>query len=239
MYRLKILVLTCFAVFAFGIFTAGIASALPTLLDAKKELVTEEKFKGTGSEYILGVLEDNDIKCAKDKNEGFLKRVEVLPKAFGYLGLVHINFEECGAEVGGGVKVICTGLGDSAGIILMLSEIHLVYDSLSPLGAAILFLVPLTHLECAAGIVERLTLFEGQLLCLITPLTLTKKFEIKCEAKSLGDPGEPTYWNDEGNPVNIAEGLLTSESDEKPNMMSSLSGTETIETETLEVEIMD
>jgi hypothetical protein len=239
MHRLKFLVLACFAVFAFGAFTAGTALALPTLLNAKKELVTEEKFKGTSTVTKLGVLEGADVECQKDKNEGFLKQVEVLPKAFGYLGLVHITFEECSATVGG-VKAICTGLGDSTGTILSLPEIHLVYDSLSPLGAAVLFLVPLTHFECVAlGFVKKLILVEGKVQCLITPLTLTKKFEIKCEAKSLGDPGEPTYWNDEGNAVNIAEGLLTSESDEKPNKMSSENGNATIENETLETEIMD
>jgi hypothetical protein len=218
--------------------TANEVRPLPTLLDASKSSVKEETFKGTSGVTKLGVLGRRDVECKKDKNEGFLKQVEVLKNAFGYLGLVHINFEECTAEEFG-VKATCTGLGDSTSTILMLSEIHLVYDSLSPLGAAILFLVPLTHFECVAGPFKKLILVEGQALCLITPLALTKKFEIKCEAKSLGGPGEITYWNDEGKAVNIESGLLISESDAKPNEMSSLSGTETIETETLEVEIMD
>jgi hypothetical protein len=221
---------------AFGAFTAGTALALPILLNTKKELVTEEKFKGTSGQIVYGVLGGNDLICAKDKNEGFLKQVEVLPKAFGYLGLIHITLEECTAE-NLGQKIACTGLGDSPETILMLPEIHLVYDSLSPLDAAILFLIPLTHLECP--VLHRLLLIEGQLLCLIAPLTLTKKFEIKCEEKSLGDPREVSYWNDAGNAVNIENGLLTSESDEKPNKMASLRDEARIENETLETEIMD
>jgi hypothetical protein len=241
MHRLKILVLTCFAVFAFGAFTAGTASAaLPTLLNAHKELVTKENFRGTSGVTKLGVLGSvgSDVECQKDKNEGFLEKVAVLPNAPGYLGQVHINFEECTAEEFG-QKAVCTGLGDLPGTILSLPEIHLVYDSLTPLGAAILFLVPETHFECVAGVFKKLILVEGKVQCLITPLTLTKKFEIKCEAKSLGDPGEPTYWEDVGNAVNISEGLLTSESDAKPNKMSSELGEAKIENTELETEIMD
>jgi hypothetical protein len=122
--------------------------------------------------------------------------------------------------------VSCTGLGDTAEQILELGEVHLVFDDLKPLGAAVLFLIEQLHYTCTELGIEPLILVKGQVLCLISRINaLAKSFKIICESKSEGDP------------ANIAEGLLESEDGGKTFKMAAQSGLAEV-TASEEVELM-
>jgi hypothetical protein len=241
MQRLKLIVLALASMLTLGVLLAGTAAAvLPTLLNAAKELVKAEKFEGTNKTNTeLQILKGKAIKCEESISTGELVENELGKEKFGYLGPFHITFNKCSAENG---IAKCTGEGDAAGTILVLGETHLVFDSLSPLGAALLFLIsPRIHITCEAFSIKLLILVEGKVLCLITPLTLAKEFTIKCErGAEPGDPGETKYWDDAGNEVNIAEGLLSADTNEKTEtfVMSSQLGEGKIKS-ALEVELMD
>lgn len=97
-------------------------------------------------------------------------------------------------------KEKCKTTGDAAGNVLLGNEVHLVFDSLTPLGVAALFLiVENTPIDC--GVLE--IKLRGNLLGLITPINtevLTSgrfKLIIRCKAMN-GQPSEKTYWNAAG-----------------------------------------
>jgi len=210
MQRLKILGVALMTVFALGAFVSATASAAVVVLPEAEEKYTGESGKGT-LETLKAIA---SITCAKDKSEGLFEAKKPL-------GDYHIDFEGCKT-----VGKACTGLGEAKEVILTLGVAHLVFDTLatklSENGVGVLFLVEPTHFECGSGF---LFVVEGQVLCLIKPPEkLAKHFEIVCEkGKEAGDPGELTYWNEEGKEVKINEkegGLLTKEN-EKAGVMSS------------------
>jgi hypothetical protein len=204
MQRLKILGVALMAVFALGAFVSATASAAVLVLPEK-----EETWKGESGKGSLEVLKGAaTIVCQKDKSEGIFEATKPL-------GTFHIDFEGCKASI-----AACTGLGEAKEVILTLGTTHLVFDTLAAKlaedGVAVLFLVEPTHFECLG----KLFVVEGQLLCLIKPVEkLAKHFEIVCsKGKESGDPGELTYWNEEGKEVKINEetgGLLTKENEGK------------------------
>jgi hypothetical protein len=194
MQRLKVLVLALFALFALGVVMAGAASAeLPQLLTAGGVKVTSEKYTGTSGETKLTDGTET-VSCKTSTSEGELKNETT---AKGYLGPVHVNFKECTSKTFIG-NATCTGEGDTSGNILFLGETHLVYDSLTTLGVAVLFLIPRFHFTCSLFGVNELLLVEGSLVCLIKPPgTLAKHFEVVCEATG-GTQKETKYWNGAG-----------------------------------------
>ena len=224
MQRLKILVLAGLAVFAFASVAVGTASAaLPTLLNNKAEAVTSETFTAAlaaSKETSLSVVgSEKQIKCSKNEGTSILKKEA--PE--GYLGAAKVTFSGCKLTGAGGEA--CTGEGDAAGSILLAGEAHLVEDQLSgegTLAAAILFLVPRFHYTCKTTGLNVLSLVEGSLLCLITPVsTLATAFKIKCErTTTLGKPKEVKYWNAKGEEqkarllTSIAEGEFKESAEE-------------------------
>jgi len=178
MQRLKVVVLALMAVFALAAFASSTAFGA----DAEFLPTASEAYKGESGPGTLETLAHKNITCNKDTSSGALS---------GRTATLHIDFSECKGENG---LVTCTGLGEASGVILVLGSALLVYDSLSPLGVAILVTLNLLHLSCSIVLVEIL----GKVLCLIGTLnTATKHNEIKCEMlekEKSGDPKERTYW---------------------------------------------
>jgi hypothetical protein len=219
MQRLKVLVVALLGVFVLGAFASATASALPEILNKAKEVAGAVKFSGeTKKETTFSILKGiGVVKCTTTISEAETK-------AKTPLGPFHIHWTGCKVNASG-ITGPCTGLGDTAEQILALGELHIVFDSLKPLGAAVLFLLETVHFTCTVLGIETLILVKGQVLCLISPINaLSKTAKINCEAKSEGDPAEVVYWNDEGKEVNIAEGLLGSEDGGKTFKMAAQSG---------------
>jgi hypothetical protein len=170
---------------------------LPQLLTSTGALVTTVLFTGESGVVVLLTLAGRKFQCQGWTAEGEL--IESIT-AKGFLGPFHLTLKECTFTTGVG-NVGCTGAGDASGMILVLGEAHLIYDTLSPLGVGILFLVTPLHFTCALFGINELVLLAGGFICLIKPInTLAKHFEIVCkEAGNLtGDPSETTYWNGSG-----------------------------------------
>jgi hypothetical protein len=89
--------------------------------------------------------------------------------------------------------------GAAKGEVISKGEIHLVYDSLTTLGVAVLFLInPTTKVTCETFGLKTTVSISGAKQCLVKAInTLAKTFELLCE-QSGGDPKEATFWNDEG-----------------------------------------
>jgi len=229
MQRLKVLGLALMAVFALSAIASATASALPEVLNEKKEQAAQ-KFTGTSGVTELVKLNGKKVECEASTAEGEIEKGKPL-------GLFHIHFTGCKGLLG----AACTGEGDKEKEILVLGTFHIVYDKLASegsLGAAILFLVPRFHFTCTVVGVKVLVLVQGEVLCLIKPInTFAKHFEIVCEGgKEKGDPGETTYWNDNGEAVDVKNGLLAEENTGAFEMSSEV-GSGLILTE-VNVEIM-
>jgi hypothetical protein len=203
MQRLKILVLAAMAVFALAAIASATASAaLPLFLTGAG---TQPLLLISGLSIITSVLqrlgETKNIKCPE-------VHYTFHQNANEDLGTFHFDFLGC--NVTEPVPAKCTGLGEAtAGEILVLGTYHSVFDSLSPLGAALLMLVNEVHFACSIVLVK----VKGELVCLVSvPGTKGTKVKLDCE-KTLGDPKEFTYWNNAGTEVKIPEGLLAAESD--------------------------
>jgi len=217
MTRLRSVVLIVCGVFAvWGAALVPTSAALPGLLNSKREVPTSAvqfsaKEAATTVFTILGGF--GVTKCTEVE-------LEVSPEPNFILGLFHIHFGgTCTTSLGG----TCLGLGDSAGI-LVLGSFHIVYDTLSALGAAILFLLQHVHYECTVAGLEKLILVLGQVLCLLGTINaLTTSNEVRCLGAN-GDPKEVRYWNDAGTEINIAEGLLASENEGVTYKMSAQEG---------------
>jgi hypothetical protein len=201
MRRFRIIGLMLASLFIIGGVVSAMAFALPTLLNETGELAGVVKYTDyTNAINRLTKLNGLELPCTSARSEGEFTKNSVL-------GPFHITFSACKGLSG---LVTCTGTGDATGVILSLGTAHLVYDSLTTLGVAMLLLLAPTTFVCATVTVET----KGELLCLISPinsLVLQGTFICKEKAAGDGDPGEVTYWNDAGEPVNVAEGLLANE----------------------------
>ena len=220
MKSIKSLGLALVAVCALGIMVVSSASGLPSILP-------EEARSFTGKNVGAAKLEKHNgekVECSSAAGEGTQERSTPL-------GQFHITFKGCKAFS----LFACTGLGDAAEAILTSGSFHIVYDTLTPLGAAILFLPGNTQFECGGK--TFVVKLGGMVLCLITtPLTNAKSHEFRCKkGASAGTAEETKYYNGGGtltsiSPLLTTEGTTTEESNEQANG--------TIETER-NTEIMD
>ncbi len=195
MKRLKFVALVVVALCLAAVAMATTAAALPTVLP---EAAASRGWTGkaTSATEFQGA---ETVKCTSATGEGE-------EEAKKPLGTFKIDFKECSAELLK-VKVACTGLGESSGVILSTGSWHIVYDSLSPLGAAILYLVLAVHFECSTTLVTVPS--GGMVLCLWTSLTKKASHEFQCKAISAKHPEESKYYNEAGTLVSISP-LLSS-----------------------------
>jgi hypothetical protein len=182
---------------------AGPALALPTILPETEKSFTSKSTSTDEVEKSNG----EKVTCKEDRDEsGTIEQ----PRP---LGLFHDSLSGCTA-LG---LVNCTGLGDAAGVVLVLGSWHLVYDSLATGlnndGVAFLYLYGAVHFECASKLF--VIKLGGMVLCLIlNPTALTKVFEFHCKRRegASGKPAETKYWDGNGTLQNIV-GLQISENE--------------------------
>src|SRR6202035_2679913 len=149
MRRFKLLGLALMAVFIAAVAVVGTASAaLPKVLPE-----AAKNWTGASDGGGIVLLGSADITCTEAPATGTLE-------ANKPLGSFHIEFKNCTTEKG---AIKCTGLGDSAGVILALGTWHLVFDNLTTLSVATLSLFEKIHLNCSALV---LVLVSGELVCL-------------------------------------------------------------------------
>jgi hypothetical protein len=115
------------------------------------------------------------------------------------LGPIHIEFKECKSSM----AVACTGLGDAAGVILVLGQWHLVFDKISgELLPAKLFLFETIHFSCAALV---LVIVTGELVCLDLEATVSKTTHLyHCIVEGSGSTErqqDKAYFNETGQSV--------------------------------------
>jgi hypothetical protein len=192
MHRVKMFGLALLTMFTItAVVTAMASAALPLLLDSKGNPVVEEKYTGTGGVTKLSVLGKSlEVECEKLTAAGSMSK----QSTNGYLGPYTIDFEKCKTSIGG----TCTGASEASGVILNGGDAHLVFDNLTTLGAAILFLPEETSFKCVVLGIESKFVVRGMVMCLIKPINmLAKHFELVCEGAK-GDPKETKWWNAEG-----------------------------------------
>jgi len=182
MRRFKLLGLALMAVFIVAVaITSTASAALPKILP---ETGVARNWTGasTGAVELLGATA---VKCNTAPSEG-------TQEANKPLGTFHIKFEGCTAEK---EAIKCTGLGDTAGVILSLGTWHTVDDNLSPLSAALLFLIEKVHFNCSSLV---LVLVSGELVCLwLKPTESEKTHSFHCVQLAGGGQEDTHYFNEE------------------------------------------
>src|SRR5665811_600988 len=171
---------------------------------------TAATFKGTSEKEVkLSVLGNSlEVKCKKTTGEGTLE-------AGGKLGTFHKHFEGCSTSLGGE----CTGLGDTAGSILVLGTAHLATNTALTVGYE-LSLVEHLHFSCTVLGITKLFLVLGEYLCEVTPInTLTGTLTGRCKkGAEKGDPSVTSYVNDKGEAATLTNALQSSEGDTTETM---------------------
>jgi hypothetical protein len=123
------------------------------------------------------------------------------------LGPFHIDFKECTGPLG----IVCTGLGEAAGVILVLGTWHLVFDrevghAFAGLTVGTLFLVNTVHFSCGAFI---LIVTEGEVLCLdLKPTEANAKHSYHCTGANATTANEEWCMGGETAEACIGEWLL-------------------------------
>jgi hypothetical protein len=212
MRQFKLLGLTLMAVFVAAVAVASTASAaLPANLPIS---ATARAWTGTNEGKVELSAGGSKIVCAEAPSSGE-------EEAGKPLGPFHIEFKNCTTE-GGAIK--CTGLGDAAGIILTLGTWHLVFDNLTTLSTALLFLIEHVHFSCSALV---LILVLGELLCLhLKPTEKALTHSFHCVETSAGKQEDETYFNEAGTAVNNVTLLCSiNEAEEKPCFELALGST--------------
>ncbi len=198
MKRLKLMGLVLVALCLAAIAMATTAAALPTVLPSATSSRTWTG-KSTSQIELQGA---ETIQCQSATGEGAEE-----PSTTKALGTFKLDIKECSTEVLK-VKVTCTGLGESTGITLESGSWHIVYDSLSPLGAAILYLLGAVHFECSTTLVT--VPLGSMVLCLWKELRKALTHEFNCRASGTkGKPELSKYYNEAGTLVSISP-LLSS-----------------------------
>jgi hypothetical protein len=174
MHRFKLVVFTCMAVCMLGAVVVSSASAASVL----PEFSPETAGTATSGEGTLS-LESTKVTC-KASSDSF--------GAGTKLGTFKLDFTSCkslGEE--------CKGLAQSAALIELTGEWHLVPLRHEPKHYLILFLVPKVHIECASP-AGTLILVSGTVLGLIKPQGTSKRtFEIAVETEGAGATLKPKF----------------------------------------------
>lgn len=196
MKRFSMIGMAFLAVMAVGAFAASSAFALPEI---SKQGKWTGKNDGTG-EPTLETLAKSKITCKEATASG--------EDTSASLGTFTIHFKSNCASGG----FTCRSLGDAVGFILTGGTYHYVWDTLTTLGVAILFLPNELHLECASGLVLIIVKSQsanGGIVCLLLEPSSSKATHLfHCEQTS-GDQSERTYWNDSGTEIKNAELLCS------------------------------
>ena len=167
---MKRLCIAVLAVVALGALIASSAFALPGI--SKEGEWSGKSVAGTTP--TLETMAEGTITCKEASASG--------KDSSASLGTFTINFKENCQDPKVGVK--CESLGDAAGFILTGGEYHLVWDSLTTLGVALLFLPKELHLQCTALvlILIKSQSANGGVICLIAAPESSKATHIfKCE----------------------------------------------------------
>jgi len=209
MQRFKVVTFAVLAVSALTAAMAASAYAGVEGLNAEGKATTAS-FKGSSEkEAKLTVLGSSlEVKCKKETSEGTLE-------TGGKLGAFHEKFEGCATNLGGE----CTGLGDTAGTVLVLGTAHLSTNTALTVGYE-LSLVEHLHFTCTVLGISKLVLVLGEYLCEVTPInTLTSTFTDRCKrGAEKGDPSVTSYVNDEGKAATLTNALQASEGDTSETM---------------------
>ncbi|MHB8242857.1 MAG: hypothetical protein ACYDHN_12820 [Solirubrobacteraceae bacterium] len=189
MKRLKQMCLALLALTVLGIASAGNALALPTIL-----LLPEN----ASSSILLTILSNKLVTALETelqglKGEGVSGNIH-FPNGNTTLGFTNLRF----LNIADGTESCKTG-SDAAGEVLVpQSQVHLVFDTLTPLGIAILVLVPEFELVCDLSKLK----VTGDFLILIhnidKELSSTEAFQLLTHCKSSGVPLETKWWNNAG-----------------------------------------
>ena len=185
MRRFKLLGLALMAVFIAAVAVVGTASAaLPKVLPE-----AAKNWTGASDGGGIVLLGSADITCTEAPATGTLE-------ANKPLGTFHIEFKNCTTEE---KAIKCTGLGDAASVILTLGTWHSVFDNLTTLSAAVLFLIEPVHFNCSALVLVQVT---GELLCLWLEPTIKKATHLfHCVATSPTVQEDERYFNEAGTEV--------------------------------------
>jgi hypothetical protein len=186
MRRFKLLGLALMAVFVAAAGVVGTASAaLPKVLP---ETGTERTWTGTNSGNVE-LKGATNLTCTEAPTTGTQETNKPL-------GAFHMEIKNCTAEKG---AIKCTGLGDAAGVILLLGTWHSVFDNLATLSAAILYLFEKLHYNCSSLV---LVLLSGELVCLsLKPTESAATHTHHCVVTSGGVQEDTHYFNEAGTEV--------------------------------------
>jgi hypothetical protein len=201
MKRVKVLLLAFVALSALAGILSGSALALPTLLFLGTEQVPL-LINSLGNAGVATELQNTG--GSGIQGEGITLEITFLT-ASSNLGQFLARFRKTHKTV---LTDLCftTGLSEEINVH---GEVHLVYDSLSPLGVATLFLVPEFKITCKEGAAEGLEItVKGSVLGLVKPINTeigtTEHGEGiqacggKNESGKAGKPVETKYWNAAG-----------------------------------------
>jgi hypothetical protein len=122
------------------------------------------------------------------KGTGLKLTVEITTASAGSYKAIVENVKK-GAET-------CKSPGEAAGVVKLEDTLKLRFDSLSPLGAGILFNLNEITIECGAAKIK----IKGNVLGLIAPINsviTSYKGNLHCSA-TVGEPSEVKYWEETG-----------------------------------------
>lgn len=183
MKRFRLLGVALLAVLAVGVVMSASAFALPELLPIKAGGST---FTGKNDSSVIHLEtgKKETIECSAATANGTATNDTT--------GTFHITFTGC-KEIPLGVA--CNSLGDASGSILTLGTFDNVFDTLSPLGEAILFLIEPVHIECTALALIQVT---NELVCLwLEGLTSMATHLFHCN-QTTGVQEDTGFYNDSG-----------------------------------------
>jgi hypothetical protein len=197
MRHIKMVVLVALVLVAASCVVVSSAVALPSILVLPTESgsLLLESLANT----LLTTL-DTEVSGAL-KGEGLLVGLH-FPNTATNLGTYELLFNKLNFEV---ATNHCQSMGDGETLVLFPhSTFHLVFDSLTVLGVAALFLVPSFQFVCKTKAAEITVTVGGNLLALVTPLNtellVGEEFRstTRCASGNTGRPADATWWNGSG-----------------------------------------
>jgi hypothetical protein len=177
--------------FAKVIFNPGAAPLIVTLVEETVPVA----FTGTSGKGTFETVAGTKVSCTKGTSKGSMETPTE--------GIAELAFVSC---TSGGLS--CNTVGAGKGEIKISGTTLLVFDSLSPLGAALLLNVTETAYECPSLLLK--ATIKGTMLLLVTPINKEEtSFEIPVK-ESKGTPTDNKYW--------------TEEKERKPSLLFSING---------------